>query len=405
MQGVISERLLNKLKPAEAPYEVRDTRMTGFLVRVQPSGLMTFYVEYARGKRYKLGRTDAVKPEAAREAAKGILADAHLGKDPMEAKRAAKAHTFAEFVDEVYAPWAEQNVKSHRNTLTRLRANFPDLSKKKLGEITAWLVEKWRSARLKGGARPSTVNRDLDDLRSVLAKAVKWGHLQANPVVDVKRSRVDDSASIRFLSEDEIGALVKALDEREERIRAERDNANAWRRERGYALLPDLRETAFADYLKPMVLVSLHTGMRQGEVFQLKWSAVDFTRAIVTVRGETAKSSRTRHIPLNNTARLALSDWRKQAPDPDGLVFPGKAGEVFNNVRKSWTAVLDGAEIKAFRWHDLRHTFASRLVMAGVDLNTVRELLGHSTIAMTLRYSHLAPEHKAAAVAKLEAAL
>ena len=72
-----------------------------------------------------------------------------------------------------------------------------------------------------------------------------------------------------------------------------------------------------------------------------------------------------------------------------------------NNTHKAWTAVLKAAGIRDFRWHDQRHHFASRLVMLGVDLNTVRELLGHSTYAMTLRYAHLAPEHKAAAVSRL----
>ena len=84
-------------------------------------------------------------------------------------------------------------------------------------------------------------------------------------------------------------------------------------------------------------------------------------------------------------------------------MFPGKNGAAFNNVRRSWDGVLKAAKITRFRWHDMRHDFASRLTMAGVDLNTVRELLGHSDYAMTQRYAHLAPEHKAAAVAKLVA--
>jgi integrase len=96
-----------------------------------------------------------------------------------------------------------------------------------------------------------------------------------------------------------------------------------------------------------------------------------------------------------------LHGWRDQASDNEGLVFPGRNGGALNNVRRSWEGALRVAGIKRFRWHDLRHTFASKLVMAGVDLNTVRELLGHSDYKMTQRYSHLAPEHKAAAVAKL----
>ena len=95
-----------------------------------------------------------------------------------------------------------------------------------------------------------------------------------------------------------------------------------------------------------------------------------------------------------------LKKWRTQA-DGDGLVFPARDGRRFNHIRRSWAGVLDVAGISDFRWHDMRHHFASRLVMADVSLNVVRELLGHADIAMTLRYAHLSPEHKAEAVAKL----
>ena len=102
-----------------------------------------------------------------------------------------------------------------------------------------------------------------------------------------------------------------------------------------------------------------------------------------------AKSSKTRHIPLNAAALSALKGWHgQQTASP--LVFPGRNGVPFDNVRSSWEEVLKAAEITRFRWHDLRHTFASRLVLKGVDLNTVRELLGHSDYQMTLRYAHLA---------------
>ena len=102
---------------------------------------------------------------------------------------------------------------------------------------------------------------------------------------------------------------------------------------------------------------------------------------------------------LHSEARAVLKRW--QASSPTDRVFPGKGGRRLVDVKTSWAILMRDADLKAFRFHDTRHDFASKLVMAGVDLNTVRELLGHSDITMTLRYAHLAPEHKAAAVEKL----
>ncbi len=320
MQGVIGNSLVKQLRPAAKPFEVRDTRTKGFLLRVQPSGAMTYYAEYGRGKRISLGRSDVVAPDRARARAKDILASAHFGEDPMEERRQAKAHTLRSFVDEEYAPWAAENIRTAAATVARLKASFAEHLDKKLGDLSPWIIEKWRTARLKAGAKPATVNRDLDDLKSCLNKAVTWELLDANPIGGVKRSRIDAARAPRFLSAEEEARLRQALDDREERIRRERASANAWRMARGYELLRDLRQCAFADYLKPLVLISLHTGMRRGELFQLTWLGVSLQAARITVHGATAKSGTTRHLPLNSEALAVLRGWR----ETDGLV--GRAG-------------------------------------------------------------------------------
>ena len=138
--------------------------------------------------------------------------------------------------------------------------------------------------------------------------------------------------------------------------------------------------------------------MRRGEVFNLTWADIDLKNKLITVEGDTSKSGQTRHIPMNKETVATIEEWRKQYPRNSGYVFPGKDGNRLDNVKKSWDGVLKLAGIEGFRWHDLRHTFASKLVMAGVPLNTVRDLLGHSDLAMTLRYAHLAPDSKASAV-------
>src|SRR5205823_14228337 len=139
---------------------------------------------------------------------------------------------------------------------------------------------------------------------------------------------------------------------------------NAWRGNRRYEVLPDLREYAFADHLKPLVLVSLHTGLRRGELFALTWQSLDLASGRLTVHGSTAKSGTTRHLPLNSEVVAVLRAWRDQAPGRVELVFSGQYGHALNNVRRSWEGVLKAAGIMRFRWHDLRHTFASKLVMA-----------------------------------------
>ena len=156
----------------------------------------------------------------------------------------------------------------------------------------------------------------------------------------------------------------------------------------------------FADYLKPMILVALNTGLRRGEIFNLLWSDVNFEKRELTIEGATSKSGQTRHVQLNSQAYTILHDWQQQSNGD--YVFPSpRTGGRFNNIKKSWAGLRERAHIKDFRFHDLRHSFASKLVAAGVDLYTVKELMGHSSIQMTEKYAHLAPEHMADAVEKI----
>lgn len=403
MQANITNTFVNRLKPDAKPYEVRDTGLKGLILRVQPSGAMTYYLEYKRGKRVKLGSATAIVPFQARELAKSVLAEHYKGDDPIEKRKKVQANNYLEFLQEIYKPWLLSHLRTGQARFDMLEKSFRELHGLQLDEITPLIVEKWRRRRQQDGAKPATINRELADLRALLNRAVEWGVLKNHPLLKVKPCKLDSNAKIRFLSEDEEARLRQALDEREEQIRAERDSANKWRGERGYPLYANLSNQAYADYLKPAVLLSLNTGLRRGELFGLKWSEVDFEQNNLTVTGDTAKAGKTRHIPLNKEALSILKQWKQQPGIKSQWVLHGQDGSPFHEVRKSWDGVLRRAGIENFRWHDLRHTFASKLVMAGVDLNTVRELLGHSDYKMTLRYAHLAPEHKAAAVARLVA--
>ena len=408
MNGKINNTLLGTLTAGDVPVEVNDTELKGFGLRVQPSGIMSYFVRYRiKGKQSRLviGRTTEFTPAQARDAARSILASVNLGADPVETRKPVIApKTLGEFMEQDYTPWATTHRKSATSAIARIKNNFLDHWDRPLSDLNAWNVEKWRQKRLTKAAKPpkpATVNRDLAAFKAALSKAVDWEFLPSHPLAKVKPSKVDSQGVVRYLTDAESKALYLALDQREKSVREKRAQGNAWRRERGYPEMPDMVDQTYVDHLHPAVIMALNTGIRRGELFTLRWSDVNLTDGYLSVRGGVAKSGKTRHVPLNIELRTALKQWRQQSPDANTLVFPGNNGKPLKDIKTAWTNLLTLAKIDQFRWHDMRHDFASRLVMAGVDLNTVRELLGHSDLKMTLRYAHLAPEHKAAAVEKL----
>ncbi|NHZ81861.1 tyrosine-type recombinase/integrase [Massilia sp. CCM 8695] len=405
MKAKITRELLRDLKPASAVIDIIDTDLRGFIARMSPSGTITYGIRYSnqdgRQCRYSLGRTfPATTVSAAREEARIVLGKIAAGMDPAEDERAKRRQvlTLGKFLDEQYAKWLQVNTRTGPHIAARLKASFSEHLDRPLHEFNAWLIEKWRSEKMKAGMSASTTNRNITALRGLFSRAVEWGAIQSHPLSSVKMLR-EPGGKVRWLSDDEEVRLRAALTAREARERACRTSANEWRAARKYDLLPALAQGQFVDHLRPMVLLSLNTGARQGELTKLRWESVDLDNAVMTFKGDTTKSGSTRHIPLNSEALDTLRTWKKQSTGL--IVFPGRSGGELVEVKTAWANLLKEAKIGAFRWHDMRHHFASRLVMAGVDLNTVRELLGHSDLKMTLRYSHLAPEHKAAAVQKL----
>ncbi len=157
--------------------------------------------------------------------------------------------------------------------------------------------------------------------------------------------------------------------------------------------------SGYADYLTPLVLTVMHTGLRRAEALSLRWEQIDLERTPkLTVRAAQAKSGRTRHIPLNTAVVELLKGWKEQGSG-EGLVFPNPVtGTQMQKLNTSWPYLLKDAKIEDFRFHDLRHDFASQLVMKSVDLYRVKELLGHGSIEITQRYAHLAPHTLAEAV-------
>jgi len=413
MKAKITQRLVDTLKPQAMPYAVRDTELKGFMLRVRSNGGMTWFLDYrnAAGRRltYKIGRHPGLKAEGARrsaEAAAGKVADridvqAEAQTARIEGER-AKVSTLGAFIKDRYEPWALQHLRRGDVAVARLRADFKKWLDEPLSSFNSWRIESWRRDRIKEKTKPVTVNRQLDTLRACLRKAVEWGVIDKHPMQGVKRLKVDGDERVRYLTADEEARLRAALAKRDTAKRERRERFNEWREARNRGALPP-KPAGYVDHMHPLVLVALNTGLRRGELFSLRWSDIDLDGAMLTVRAAAAKSGDSRRVPLNAEAQAVLRAWNKQAKpkNVESFVFPGADGERLTNCNKAWAAIVKSAKLINFRLHDLRHSFASKLVQAGVDLNTVRELMGHADISMTLRYGHLAPENLKAAVAKL----
>jgi len=213
---------------------------------------------------------------------------------------------------------------------------------------------------------PSTVNRELAMLRHLLRLAEEWGYIDKVPRIRLGK---EPQGRLRYLEADEASRLLEAS-----------------------------RRSSKNPYLVAVVTVALCTGMRKGEIMGLTWERVDFARGVLQL--EQTKNGRRREVPMNQAVYDALAAL--PGPKTDGPVFRKANGAAWGNVRTAFERACREAKIDDFRFHDLRHTFASWLVMRGRTLKEVQELLGHQSFGMTLRYAHLSPDRLRDAVASLE---
>jgi site-specific recombinase XerD len=232
-------------------------------------------------------------------------------------------------------------------------------------EIVRWLTTESEKRKWKSSSR----NRWQAALSLIFRVGIDNEKITTNPAARIRR-KTENNGRVRFLSDDEYRNLKNAIQECGSRFHAAFD-------------------------------LSVHSGMRASEQFSLRWAQVDLDRRQIHL--PKTKNGKPRHVPLNATAVSAL-ETLKQIAKPTAAnqpVFPNAEGEAVQGPRGWFKRAVDRAGISDYSWHCNRHTFASKLVMAGVDLRTVGELLGHKSMQMTLRYSHLAPQHKATAVDRL----
>ena len=207
----------------------------------------------------------------------------------------------------------------------------------------------------------ASVNREMSCLHHLFTKAVEWDMMEQSPFEKGKSLILkENNKRLRFLTEEEIEDLIAECPE----------------------------------YLRRIVICALNTGMRRGEILNLKWKQI--RNGFIYLRK--TKTNEPREIPINNTLAALLKAIRKDKQLTSEYVFTDDQGRKLDSINKGFKAALRRAGIEDFRFHDLRHTFASHLVMRGASLKEVQEILGHKTMTMTLRYAHLSQEHKKKAV-------
>lgn len=275
-----------------------------------------------------------------------------------EAKRVSRGgrprHTFRQamerFVEEHLPTMKPSAAKRYVTSARNLLPHFDGLY---LDEIGKEPLSGFVGKRRKGGVAPATINRDLGCLSSMFSCAVSWDWAETNPVKAMdKRGLREPPGRVRFLTKEEFRRLYDAA----------------------------------SDHLKPLMLFAVETGCRFEEQFGLRWQHVNLTRREIRLVG--TKSAQDRTVPLSDQALAALAACPpRYFSEP--WVFHHGQGRRYTTVKRSFATALRRADIKDFRWHDLRHTFASWAVQSGMDLYRLQRWLGHTQAAMTQRYAHL----------------
>ena len=284
----------------------------------------------------------------------------------------AKRHCVNDVLD-IYEPEILQSLKDPYSRLKHLSTWRQEIGDIKLDELTKKHIKNFRK-KLRNKVSDATANRYVASISAALSYAVEepeW--LIKNPALGIKKLPEPDGRK-RFLNDEERDNLVAAS-----------------------ASFPNYPE------MHAIILIAITAGMRRGEILNLKWSDCDFGLRRLLI--EDSKNEESRSVPLVGPALTSLIRWSKVRPlDSDVLVFPSHTKGAKNrplDIDHAWRLVREAAGLTNFRFHDLRHTAASYLAMSGAGLRDIGDILGHKSLSMTLRYSHLTDDHKRKTVSRM----
>jgi integrase len=341
--------------------------MRGLFEKVPGSGIWWIRFVDSQGKlhREKAGRkSDAVTLLAKRHVEK-------LQQKKLPEKYRGKALLLSELIDDALehsqAENGERSTHELKLKFSRMREDWGSRQVEGISkqDIVRWLTKE----KAERDWTTSTMNRWQAAFSLIFRVGIDNEKITSNPASRIRR-KAENNERVRFLSPAEESKIIKVLG------------------------------TRCSSYL-PAFIISLHTGMRASEQWRVRWADVDLERRIVTVRKQKHGGGE-RHIPLNSIA-LSTFQGLQAGSQNRGPVFLNSEGGPMRAHRDWFDPAVEQAGINDYTWHCNRHTFASRLAMADVNIRTIAQLMGHRTIQMTMRYSHLSPSHNQAAVDRIVA--
>ncbi len=325
-----------------------------------------------------------------------------------------------------YEKKLEENPKTVDKKVKVVTRNFSKLMDYRLNLIDSGLIKEWLKQKERkltkrqidaGESRwivkPSTLKEAICTLRSCIELAKEQGVIKDHDLYSLPKFKIDNEI-IRYLSEDEELRLYREINARNESKLEDRIRTIEHRTQRNITPPPKLSSCAFADHVSPFIILFKETGVRPGTIMNSRWSDIDFESRFFRIRKSIDKRSLANFVPLNELAYATLKEWRKhhthvscyQAIEKkiDAWLFPSPQNPKYQltTIKTAWQTIIKRSKIFNFRFYDLRHDFASKIMMKTGNIYLVSHLLNHRQIETTKRYAHLMDQSKMLAVKTLD---